>query len=193
MAITEPEQPMRLNLSVGLFPGHAQRFILIAGEVYGMIAIERTTSLPIDRLSALVTEADASGFQALSRLQSEWHTGLNRLNKPGEALFIANDDGCVVGVCGLNRDPYLIDPTVGRVRHLYVAVDHRRMGIGTRLIRAVFVEAEAHFARLRLRTDSHDADRFYRSLGFMPVTGEPACSHQLVLSQRRERLPCRKT
>jgi GNAT superfamily N-acetyltransferase len=177
MANTEPEQPMRLNLSVGLFPDHAQRFILIAGEVYGMVAIERIKTLLIDRLSALVTEADASGFHALCRLLSEWQSGLKRFEKRGEALFIATDDRRVVGVCGLNRDPYLSDTKVGRIRHLYVALDRRRKGIGTQLVSAVMSLASDHFARLRLRTDSPDADEFYRSLGFMPVTGEPACSH----------------
>ena len=145
-----------------------------------MIVIERIDFLPIDRLNALVTEADATGFHGLSRLVTEWRSGLNRFNQPGEALFIATDNGHVVGVCGLNRDPYLSDPMVGRVRHLYVAVDHRRRGIGSRLVRAVMGAASGHFARLRLRTDSPDADGLYRSLGFTPFTAEPACSHQLA-------------
>jgi hypothetical protein len=59
-------------------------------------------------------------------------------------------------------------------------VDHRRKGIGTQLAHAVIGAARGHFARLRLRTDNPIADAFYRSLGFMPVTGELACSHQLV-------------
>ena len=146
-----------------------------------MIAIKRIDPLPIDQLSALVTEADATGFHALSRLLSEWQSGLNRFDQRGEALFIATDDRRVVGMCGLNRDPYLSDPTVGRIRHLYVALDYRRRGIGTKLVSGVMSLASGHFARLRLRTDSPDADRFYRSLGFKPVTGEPACSHQLVI------------
>lgn len=142
-----------------------------------MIAIERLESLPIDRLKPLVTEADATGFHALSRLLTEWQSGWNRFEQTGEALFIATDGGRVVGVCVLNRDPYLSDPTIGRVRHLYVAVDHRRNTIGTRLVRAVMELVGGHFVRLRLRTGSPDADAFYVSLGFMPVTGEPACSH----------------
>ena len=93
-----------------------------------MIAIERIDSLPIDRLVALATEAEATGFRGLSRLFSEWQAGGNRFDQPGEALFIATDNGGVVGVCGLNREPYLDDPTVGRIRHLYVAVAHRRKG-----------------------------------------------------------------
>jgi GNAT superfamily N-acetyltransferase len=144
------------------------------------IIIQPIDSLPIDRLSALVTEADATGFRGLVRLVEDWRSGLNRFKQPGEALFIAIEDARVVGVCGLNRDPYLSDPTVGRVRHLYVAVDHRRKGIGTQLAHAVIGAARGHFARLRLRTDSPIADAFYRSLGFVPVTGEPACSHHLV-------------
>jgi hypothetical protein len=42
-----------------------------------MITIERIAALPIDRLSALVMEADASGFHALFHLLSEWHSGLS--------------------------------------------------------------------------------------------------------------------
>lgn len=154
-----------------------------------MIAIERIDSLPI---GALVTEAEATGFRGLSRLLSEWQAGGNRFDQPGEAVFIATESGRVVGVCGLNRDPYFGDPTVGRIRHLYVAVDHRRKGIGSRLVRAVMGAARGHFARLRLRTDSPDADAFYRCLGFLPVTGEPACSHQLVLIGDPGRRPVRR-
>jgi GNAT superfamily N-acetyltransferase len=152
-----------------------------SSSLWDMVIIERIHSLPIDRLSALLTEADTTGFRGLKRLVEGWRSGLNRFNKTGEALFIAMRDGRVVGVCGLNRDSYLGDPTVGRIRHLYVAVDHRRKGIGSRLVRTILVVARKHFALLRLRTDSPDSDRFYRSLGFMPVTGEPTCSHQLSL------------
>jgi GNAT superfamily N-acetyltransferase len=147
-----------------------------------MIAIERIDCLPIDRLEPLVAQAAATGFQAIARLQDEWQSGLNRFDQPGEALFIAADNGFIVGICGLNQDPYLHDPTVGRVRHLYVAVEHRRKGIGSRLVRAVMEAAKGRFTRLRLRTNSSDADGFYLSLGFMRFTAEPACSHQLILS-----------
>jgi GNAT superfamily N-acetyltransferase len=148
-----------------------------------MIVIERIDTLPIEKLSALVTEADANGFRALSRLVEDWRSGLNRFDQSGEAFFIATNGGRVIGVCGLNHDPYISVSTVGRVRHLYVAADHRRKGIGTQLVRAVVAAAHGHFVRLRLRTDSADANAFYRSIGFMPATGEPACSHQLVFHQ----------
>jgi ribosomal protein S18 acetylase RimI-like enzyme len=147
-----------------------------------MIAIERIDCLPIDRLEPLVAQAAATGFQALARLQDEWQSGLNRFDQPGEALFIAADNGFIVGICGLNQDPYLHDPTVGRVRHLCVGVQHRRKGIGSRLVRAVMGAANGRFTRLRLRTNSADADGFYLSLGFTRFTAEPSCSHEVVLS-----------
>ena len=49
-----------------------------------MIVIERINSLPIDRLSALVTEANATGFHALSRLLTEWRSGLNQFTSQGK-------------------------------------------------------------------------------------------------------------
>ena len=146
-----------------------------------MIAIEQVNDLPIDKLSSLVTEAADTGFHALARLVAEWQSGRNRFDRRGEAIFIATENGHIVGVCGLNRDPYLGDPTVGRLRHLYVAVDHRRKGIGSRLVRAIVAEARGRFVRLRLRTDSPDADTFYRSLGFTAFTAEPACSHNVMI------------
>jgi ribosomal protein S18 acetylase RimI-like enzyme len=146
-----------------------------------LFSIERIDCLPIDRLNPLVTLAEATGFHALSRLLTDWQSGRNRFDQPGEAIFIATDNECVVGICGLNRDPYLEDPAVGRVRHLYVDVDHRRKGIGSQLVREVMRAAMGRFTRLRLRTNSPDADGFYRSLGFMRFTAEPACSHQVVL------------
>ena len=42
----------------------------------------------------------------------------------GAAMVLS--EGRLVGVCGLNVDPYLDDPSVGRVRHLYVLVAARR-------------------------------------------------------------------
>src|SRR4051794_11823181 len=100
-----------------------------------MATIERVETLPLDRMDPLVAEADARGFRALARLVDGWRSGRNRFDRPGEALFLAREDGTVVGVCGLNVDPYLGDPAVRRVRHLYVAVGHQRQGIGTGLIR----------------------------------------------------------
>src|SRR6266536_5947889 len=79
----------------------------VEGGRQGMVAIERIDATTIDRLAPLAAEADAAGFRALARLVDDWDAGRNRFDRPGEALFIATDGGAVVGVCGLNIEPYL--------------------------------------------------------------------------------------
>lgn len=140
------------------------------------------TSLSIDGLESLVEESEAEGIFPLGRLVREWGTGENRFDQPGETLFAAVDeDSRLLGVCGLNRDPYLDDPDVGRVRHLYVARAGRGRGVGGRLVRTVIEAARGRFTRLRLRTDCSIAARFYQSLGFERLANDPTATHALRL------------
>ena len=74
------------------------------------------------------------------RLVDEWRDGSNRFDRPGEAVFGAWVEGRLVGVCGLNIDPYVRDERMGRVRHLYVLTACRRHGVG-RLLMARVIEA----------------------------------------------------
>jgi GNAT superfamily N-acetyltransferase len=147
-----------------------------------MIAISRVRYLPVDELIDLEAEASASGFRGVFRLVDDWQSGRNRFDQPGEAVYVATAEGRIVGVCGLNRDPYLTDPSIGRIRHLYIANDRRRHGIGSRLVCAIMAEAKGNFARLRVRTNSPDADALYRALGFTPCTAESACTHYIVIA-----------
>src|SRR4029077_6614438 len=83
------------------------------------------TPLPREALAPLVAESERDGWQFVRRLADEWTSGANRFDKPDEALFIASVDSVIVGVCGLNADPYASDESVGRVRHLYVLRAYR--------------------------------------------------------------------
>jgi GNAT superfamily N-acetyltransferase len=145
--------------------------------------LHRLHELPPDGLADLVAESERLGFRFVRRLRDEWAAGVNRFDRPGEALFAASLDGRVVGVCGLNADPYASDPRVGRVRHLYVLVAYRRAGIGRRLVAEVVTAARGTFDRLRLRTDDPDAARFYERLGFRPRAGLEHCTHALELTR----------
>jgi ribosomal protein S18 acetylase RimI-like enzyme len=133
--------------------------------------------LPPDRLADLLVESEREGFAFVRRLVDDWESGDNRFDRAGEVFFAAVDGGRVVGVCGLNNDPYLPGGRVGRVRHLYVSAAFRRRGIGAELIAAVILAGRGTFDRLRLRTESESAARFYESLGFRRTDGEPDCSH----------------
>lgn len=128
--------------------------------------IERVSGAPTDRLAALLAESEQQGFRFVRRLVQEWESGDNRFDRPGEALFVARVGVDVVGVCGLSVDSYTGDPKVGRVRHLYVLVRHRRSGVGEQLVADVLEAAPGRFERLHLRTTNPTAARLYERLGF---------------------------
>ena len=90
----------------------------------------------------------------------------------------------VVGVCGLNVDPYVDDPKIGRVRHLYVLVRHRRSGIGEQLVADVIEAARGRFERLHLRTTNLTAARLYERLGFRRTGEGRDRTHVLDLTRR---------
>lgn len=129
-------------------------------------------------LEMLVEESLAEGFGLLARLQDDWRSGANRFDAPGEAFFVARQRGSLVGVCGLNLDPYASDPAVGRLRRLYVRARFRRHGVGRALVRAAL--AHAHFRRVRVRTNTAEGCSFYEALGFAPVACSTA-THELTL------------
>ena len=143
--------------------------------------IERLHGSPADCLGAVIAESEGQGLRFIRRLADEWTRGTNRFDRPGEALFVARILGDVVGVCGLNVDPYAAAPSVGRVRHLYVLLAHRRQGVGRRLVAEVIAVAWRRFHILRLRTENPGAARFYESLGFQRSAGAGDCTHVMQL------------
>ena len=148
-----------------------------------VISIIRIENLPSDELLQLLEESKRMGFRFVERLIAEWESGDNRFDKDGEALFIARDDKKVVGICGINIDPYLGDPQVGRIRHLYVIAEERRRGIGRKLVQRVIEDARRHFLYLRLRAANEDSYRFYSALGFSSVYRDENCTHILDLKE----------
>jgi GNAT superfamily N-acetyltransferase len=150
------------------------------------VLVARLSQLPADALALLVAESEGEGWRFVRRLADEWAAGTNRFDRPGEALFAAWADGELVGVCGLNADPYTADPAVGRVRRLYVLRAFRGRGMGRRLVRAVIQSARARFQSLRVRTESAAAGRLYEQLGFVPTIGHTDCTHTLALGTTTE-------
>jgi GNAT superfamily N-acetyltransferase len=140
------------------------------------------SDLPPDGLAELLSESEARGSRIVHRLVDEWHSGANRFDRPGEALFGAWVDGRLVGVCGLNVDPYAGDARIGRVRHLYVLSAFRRQGVGRRLTERVVQAAHGRFDDLRLRTNDRAAVRLYEVLGFRPSGGAADHTHAMPLA-----------
>lgn len=120
----------------------------------------------VEGFAPLVAESRAAGIGFVERLVREFEAGTNRFDAPGEGLFGAFAGERLVGCAGLNVDPYANDPALARVRHVYVLEAQRRSGVGTALMDAVLTLARARFARIRLKTETEAAVRFYESLGF---------------------------
>lgn len=146
-----------------------------------MTSITRIKELELHALDGLRAESSHEGYRFIGRLCDEWVSGTNRFSAPGEALFLATADGQVVGVCGLNHDPYTHDPRIGRVRRLYVLQAYRRSGVGRALLEAVVAYARDYFRLLRVRTE--EAGEFYTTHGFRCIASEAETTHVLELTR----------
>jgi GNAT superfamily N-acetyltransferase len=143
------------------------------------VEIARVYSLPAG-LEILRREAARQGFGFLDRLVSDWTSGANTFGRPGEVLLGAFADSRLVGIGGLNADPYSSRTDLGRVRHVYVLDAWRQQGVGRALIDCLVRTARESFTELRLRTATEGAAAFYVRCGFSPID-DPAASHALNL------------
>lgn len=148
----------------------------------------KTTIVPTTALhpgmAALNAAAEAEGFRFLGRCTREWRSGANRFDAAAECWLGAFQE-TLVGVCGLNRDPYAQAPGVGRLRHLYVLPTHRGCGVGADLVRNCISGASDSgagdaFHAIRPRTDGKAAARLYESAGFRRIV-DPDASHLMLL------------
>ena len=126
----------------------------------------RRIRLPLTDHAPLRDEAGRSGFGFVERLVVDGHQGVNRFDGPGACLLGAFAGETLVGIGGLNRDPYAADSGTGRLRHLYVLEAWRGRGVGSALVDRLLAAAQGRFTRVRLRTEQ--AADFYVGHGFGP-------------------------
>ena len=132
---------------------------------------------------ALAATASADGHGNVQRLVEEFVEGTNRFDRPGEILLAAYAGDILVGVGGLNVDPYAADTAVGRVRRLFIAPPYRKSGVARALMEQIEAVARSHFERIQLFTGTVEADRFYRAVGYRQVTDlGPKVSHEKVFA-----------
>jgi len=146
------------------------------------IIVLKVNHLDTQALKLLVEESAGEGFRHIKRMVNDFETGANTFDKEGEAIFVAYQSNDIVGICGLNQDPYLNSEEVARVRRLYVSQGVRRLGIGRMLMDSVIEEARRNYKMLVLRTDNSIADTFYRSIGFSTKYSSENYSHFLRLT-----------
>jgi N-acetylglutamate synthase-like GNAT family acetyltransferase len=144
------------------------------------VEIEQITQLP-EQILALEKEAVAEDFRFLTRLISEWHSGKNRFDAPGECLMAAYSNQQLIGIGGLSIDPYGT-PDTARLRRVYVTPAARNQHVGQALVKALVGRAALHFQSVRLYTDTSGADVFYVRCGFVRVEGVRA-THGMELGK----------
>lgn len=111
-------------------------------------------------------ESEAAGIRFIAKLMDHWASGANRFDQAGEGLWLLWDEHEPVAFVGLNVDPYLGRPEVGRIRHLYVAKAWRRHGLARALVAWALEQALPHFEVVTLRSLDEQAAAFYRQVGF---------------------------
>lgn len=130
--------------------------------------------LPVQGIEQMQAEAQKEGYRFLDTLVSEWITGENRFDAVGEALCGYLGNGTLIAIGGLNRDPFLQDINVGRIRRLYVRKAWRNNGIGSALLDTLLDLARRNFGTVRLRAASPQAARLYERKGFAPILNATA-------------------
>ncbi|WP_084158352.1 MULTISPECIES: GNAT family N-acetyltransferase [Exiguobacterium] len=132
-------------------------------------SIRHIFDLSLVDLTDLLVASRQEGFRMLDRLVNDFRDGRNRFDQPGECLLgVFDDSGNLLGIGGLNQDPYSPGLPVGRLRRFYILPDYRRQGIGRRLANALLLEAKWTFLTVILRTYTMQGAQFYESLGFIP-------------------------
>lgn len=143
------------------------------------IEIEQILHIDENEILALKLASLGEGFSFVDRLVQEWKSGKNRFQAQGEAFWGVFSGEELVGICGLNLDPYENDPKAGRLRHLYVIPVRRREGAGRALVNVALLHARDRFSHVNLRTENPVAAKFYERLGFQAIAGDANCTHKI--------------
>jgi ribosomal protein S18 acetylase RimI-like enzyme len=124
------------------------------------------------QIEPLIQDSLQDGFHGLERFYHEWITGRDRFEKSGEKICVAVYNGQIIGICGINIDPYANDSRIGRLRRVYVHREFRRQGIAERLIEILRKHGADYFQTIRLYTENVAAAKLYEKMGFQKTTGE---------------------
>ena len=132
----------------------------------GKYVVQRINNLLLFDLDGLVKESKEEGFRFVERLINDYKNGSNTFNQIGEGLFgVFNEEGVLVAIGGLNKDPFSNEQYIGRLRRFYVDKEYRRSGIGSLLVKKIINEAKRSYKILVLHTDTDQADQFYSTIG----------------------------
>ncbi|MEO0900286.1 MAG: GNAT family N-acetyltransferase [Bacteroidota bacterium] len=147
-----------------------------------MLEITLVHQIPFPGFSELKEQSKLEGYRFVIRLEREWESGQNTYNQAGEGLFKVVAHHQIVGVGGINHDPYSNDRKIGRIRRFYILPSWRNQGIGTALLEHILRTKGSEYAMIQLRTDSELGSKFYERNGFSKVEHKAHYTHQLLVA-----------
>ncbi|WP_242239755.1 GNAT family N-acetyltransferase [Bacillus cereus group sp. BfR-BA-01309] len=145
------------------------------------IHIQEIENLKKHVFNHLVQESEEEGFNFLKKLISDYENKINTFNKIGECLYGIFQGEKLIGIGGLNEDPYTENNKVGRLRRFYISKDYRRIGLGNLLLNRLLFHAEKYFKVVVLHTDTKQGNAFYTANGFVKGEFYKGSSHFKVL------------
>lgn len=134
-----------------------------------MIQLVRIADDLPDGFARLRAAADAEGFRAPARLESEW------ANDPAMfvCLLAALQAGRLAAIGGLTPEPEPRGQAAMRIRRLYVDPAARRSGIGRTLVNALLQEALETVSLVTVNAVGTISPAFWSGLDFERVDGRP--------------------
>ena len=90
----------------------------------------------------------------------------------------------LIGIGGLNEDPYTENNKIGRVRRFYIAKRIPKERSREVTVIANFKRCEKYFNIVVLHTDTEQGDKFYTSSGFVKGTKYVGASHYVNIYKR---------
>lgn len=149
------------------------------------LEIRRMTKL-VPEIHVLEQQAQDENFRFVTRLISEWNSGENRFDAPGECLLAGYIGHNIVAIGGISIDPYA-SRNIARVRRFYVTPGARRQKIGGALLAHLIEHAGLHFHSLRVFTDTQVGEAFYLRNGFERIDDQHATHAMSLITDSRAR------
>ncbi|MGW6191818.1 GNAT family N-acetyltransferase [Bacillus cereus] len=145
------------------------------------IQIKRIEDLLKYEINHLVKGSKEEGFNFLIKLINEYESKRNTFSKTGECLYGIFQEETLIGIGGLNQDPFTKDNKIGRLRRFYIAKDYRRIGLGKLLLKQLLRHAKKYFHIVVLHTDTKRGDEFYSANGFVKSENYKGSNHLIRL------------
>ncbi|MBO1625650.1 GNAT family N-acetyltransferase [Bacillus arachidis] len=147
----------------------------------GNLQIKQIKNLLQVDIIHLIEESRKEGFNFLLKLINEYKNKTNTFSKRGECLYGIFQGDALIGIGGINQDPYAKVKAIGRLRRFYISKECRRKGLGNLLLKRILSDAKEHFQIVVLYTDTKQASQFYISNGFMKSERYQGSTHYLRL------------